>query len=98
MWVEDRKIASIGIHVKQWVTLHGFALNVVNDLALFDLVVPCGIHGVKMTTVARALGLPAERGLFERTRDAMVSALGDTFERPIEPAPPAALDSGAPLP
>lgn len=52
VWVADRKIASIGIHVKRWVTLHGFALNVTTDLSLFDAVVPCGIPGVIMTSVA----------------------------------------------
>jgi lipoate-protein ligase B len=53
VWTGGRKIASIGIHVRRWVTTHGFALNVVNDLAGFDLIVPCGIAGVEMTTVAR---------------------------------------------
>ncbi len=51
-----RKIASIGIHVKQWVTWHGFALNVTTDLAAFDRIVPCGIPGVVMTSVARERG------------------------------------------
>jgi lipoyl(octanoyl) transferase len=52
---ERRKIASIGIHVRQWVTWHGFALNVTTDLAPFDLIVPCGIPDVVMTTVAQEL-------------------------------------------
>lgn len=53
VWTGGRKIASIGIHVKQWVTWHGFALNVTTDLASFDRIVPCGIPGVVMTSVAR---------------------------------------------
>jgi lipoyl(octanoyl) transferase len=53
VWTEDRKIASIGIHVRRWITTHGFALNVWNDLSGFGLIVPCGIAGVKMTSVAR---------------------------------------------
>src|SRR5216683_1416208 len=53
VWTRGRKIASIGIHVKQWVTWHGFALNVTTDLAAFDRIVPCGIPGVVMTSVAR---------------------------------------------
>ena len=44
VWTRGRKIASIGIHVKQWVTLHGFALNVEPDLSWFDAIVPCGIR------------------------------------------------------
>jgi lipoyl(octanoyl) transferase len=49
----SRKIASIGIHVKQWVTWHGFALNVTTDLTEFERIVPCGIAGVEMTSVER---------------------------------------------
>jgi len=55
VWTAGRKIASIGIHVKQWVTLHGFALNVTTDLDPFDLIVPCGIKQVVMTSVAAEL-------------------------------------------
>jgi lipoyl(octanoyl) transferase len=51
----SRKIASIGIHVRQWVTWHGFALNVTTDLSAFGLIVPCGIPQVVMTSVAREL-------------------------------------------
>ena len=53
---EGRKIASIGVHVKQWVTWHGFALNVTTDLAQFERIVPCGIPGVEMTSVERETG------------------------------------------
>lgn len=56
VWTHGRKIASLGIHVKQWVTLHGFALNVDPDMAWFEAIVPCGLHGVEMTSVARELG------------------------------------------
>jgi lipoyl(octanoyl) transferase len=51
-----RKIASIGVHARDWVTWHGFALNVHTDLAWFDLIVPCGIAGVTMTSLGRELG------------------------------------------
>lgn len=47
-----RKIASIGVHARDWVTWHGFALNVTTDLSYFDLMVPCGINQVRMTSVA----------------------------------------------
>ena len=56
VWARGRKIASIGVHVKQWVTWHGFALNVTIDPADFDRIVPCGIPGVIMTSVARETG------------------------------------------
>jgi len=56
VWTRGRKIASIGVHARDWVTWHGFALNVTTDLSYFDLIVPCGISGVEMTSMARELG------------------------------------------
>jgi lipoyl(octanoyl) transferase len=56
VWVEDRKIASIGVGVRHWITMHGFALNVCGDLAPFDQIVPCGIANVTMTSVEREAG------------------------------------------
>ncbi|HEX3927176.1 MAG TPA: lipoyl(octanoyl) transferase LipB [Gemmatimonadales bacterium] len=79
VWTRNVKIASIGIHVKQWVTLHGFALNVDPDLGWFDLIVPCGISGVVMTSVARELGPATDGALSMRTRDAVVDAFGRAF-------------------
>ncbi len=65
VWMDNgsgqRKLASIGVHAKDWVTWHGVALNVDNDLSTFEHVVPCGIGDVQMSTVARecaAAGLP----------------------------------------
>ena len=56
-FVARRKLASIGVHARDWVTWHGFALNVTREpLEFFDLIVPCGIAGVDMTSVARELG------------------------------------------
>jgi lipoate-protein ligase B len=83
VWTGGRKIASIGIHVKQWVTFHGFALNVTGDLRGFNLIVPCGIHGVTMTSVTRELGAaaPPATELWDRTRDAVVAALGRRLDR-----------------
>ncbi len=62
VWVEDRKIASIGVHVSRGVSTHGFAVNVVNDLEPFSWIVPCGLSGVRMTSVARELGGEPEGG------------------------------------
>lgn len=53
VWVEDRKIASIGVGVRHWITMHGFALNVCGDLTPFDHIVPCGIANVRMTSIER---------------------------------------------
>jgi lipoate-protein ligase B len=65
VWVEDRKIASIGVHISRGVTTHGFAVNVDNDLEPFAWVVPCGISGVRMTSVGcetdRTRALPCFR-------------------------------------
>jgi lipoate-protein ligase B len=58
VWVEDSKIASIGIHVTRWVTRHGFALNVDMDLSPFGLIVPCGIRGAGATSMAQELSRP----------------------------------------
>ena len=60
VWTKGRKIASIGVHVKQWVTWHGFALNVTTDLTAFNRIVPCGIPGVEMTSVKNELGAAPE--------------------------------------
>ncbi len=57
VWIDERrKIASIGVGLRRWVTIHGFALNVCCDLARFDAIVPCGLRGVEMTSMARVLG------------------------------------------
>ena len=56
VWTKGRKIASIGVHARDWVTWHGFALNVSTELSFFDLIVPCGIPDVVMTSIRRELG------------------------------------------
>jgi lipoyl(octanoyl) transferase len=92
VWTAGRKVASIGVHVKRWVTLHGFALNVTNGLAAFDNIVPCGIPDVVMTSVQEERGGRDDpAALMAATRDAVVAALGRALER--EP-----LTSGLPAP
>jgi lipoyl(octanoyl) transferase len=56
VWVDDRKIASIGVGVRHWITMHGFALNVCGDLLPFDQIVPCGISNVTMTSIEKETG------------------------------------------
>jgi lipoyl(octanoyl) transferase len=79
VWTSGRKVASIGIHVKQWVTWHGFALNVTTDLSYFDLIVPCGIDGVVMTSLQRELAERAPRDLWGRALDAVILGFAETF-------------------
>ena len=56
VWVENRKIASIGVGVRHWITMHGFALNVRGDLSPFNHIVPCGINKVAMTSIEKETG------------------------------------------
>ncbi len=56
VWVENRKIASIGVGVRHWITMHGFALNVCGDLSPFNHIVPCGINKVAMTSIEKETG------------------------------------------
>jgi lipoyl(octanoyl) transferase len=56
VWVGDRKIASIGVGVRHWITMHGFALNVCGDLSPFNHIVPCGINNVAMTSMEKETG------------------------------------------
>ena len=65
VWIEDRKIASIGVGVRRWITMHGFALNVSPDLSGFQYITPCGLTGVRMTSLSLETGtdipMPAVR-------------------------------------
>ena len=58
VWVANRKIASIGVGVRHWITMHGFALNVCGDLSPFAQIVPCGISNVTMTSIEKETGQP----------------------------------------
>jgi len=73
-----RKIASIGVHVKQWVTWHGFALNVATDLAEFQRIVPCGIPGVEMTSVEKERG--SSEALWAESVAAVILGFEQTFD------------------
>lgn len=74
-----RKIASIGVGARGWVTSHGFALNVDLDLAAFSNIVPCGLADVEMTSIAAELGERVPERLAERTRRAVVGAFRRRF-------------------
>ncbi|HEX3561697.1 MAG TPA: lipoyl(octanoyl) transferase LipB [Solirubrobacterales bacterium] len=79
---EGRKIGSIGVHVSRGVTTHGFALNVNNDLQPFEWVVPCGIEGVRMTSICRELGSDVN---MEAYMDVVAEGFGEIYER--DPVP-----------
>jgi lipoyl(octanoyl) transferase len=57
VWIGDRKIASIGVGVRHWITMHGFALNVCGDLSPFNHIVPCGINNIAMTSMEKETGM-----------------------------------------
>jgi len=57
VWIDDKKIAAVGIKVSRWITMHGFAFNVNTDLSLFDGIIPCGIRDKKVTSMQNELGL-----------------------------------------
>ncbi|HUL02626.1 MAG TPA: lipoyl(octanoyl) transferase LipB [Gemmatimonadales bacterium] len=99
VWTRGRKIASIGVHVKQWVTWHGFALNVTTDLSEFDRIVPCGIEGVEMTSVAREAGDVGRGTCDVWRREQAVDAVVRGFEQAFGARASAVLpDAPAPIP
>jgi lipoyl(octanoyl) transferase len=77
VWLDERrKIASIGVGVRDWRTLHGFALNVDCDLRRFGAIVPCGLEGVEMVSMASVLGRPVD---FESVTTAVERGLRKVF-------------------
>ena len=94
---EGRKIGSIGVHVSRGVTTHGFAVNVNNDLQPFEWVVPCGLEGVRMTSVCRELGAEADMDAY---MDVVSERFGEIYGRQPIATEPEALASllGDPAP
>lgn len=95
VWTGDegrpRKLASIGVHARDWVTWHGFALNVATDLSAFDLIVPCGIQAVAMTSLSAELGDGAPS--MQDAAHAMADSLARVFGLAAVPIPLARLGS-----
>ncbi len=78
VWVKERKIASLGIRISRWVTMHGFALNVSTDLSYFSLMNPCGISGCVMTSMETELAAPVA---MNAVRERVIAHFGDVFDR-----------------
>jgi lipoyl(octanoyl) transferase len=76
VWVRGEKVAAIGVRIARWITSHGFALNVTTDLDYFDLIVPCGIADRRVTSLAKLLGRPVDRGEVE---DRIVQRFTEVF-------------------
>ena len=91
VWTKGRKIASIGVHARDWVTWHGFALNVNTDLSYFDLIIPCGIDGVTMTSIARELEAQPSQSppiTVATAGELVASAFGELFDLVLMPTSP----------
>ena len=81
VWVDDRKIAAIGVRVSsRWITSHGFALNVSSDLSYYDTIVPCGLADHSVTSLSEELGRPVH---VEEVIPVVVDAFTCAFERDI---------------
>ena len=87
VWIGDRKIASIGVGVRYWITMHGFALNVCGDLSPFDHIVPCGINNVMMTSMEKETGRPFSlAGVAASLEKLALNRIGD-LRNATEPEP-----------
>lgn len=85
VWLPEGKVAAIGVRVSSgWITSHGFALNVAPDLARFEVIVPCGIPGRPVTSMAQALGSTPDPSEVEAS---VVRAFLDVFDRAPGPQP-----------
>jgi lipoate-protein ligase B len=76
VWAEEKKICSIGIAVKRWVSFHGFALNVNTDLEHFNLIVPCGLKNVTMTSMQELLQKQVD---FDKVKQSIIESFGSVF-------------------
>jgi len=76
VWVGNDKLVAMGVHLSRWITSHGFALNVNTDLRYFDWIVPCGLHGKGVTSLAKLLGRPVE---MEEVEQRVVEHFGVVF-------------------
>jgi len=80
-WIGDRKIGAVGVRIRQWVTMHGIALNVSTDLDAYDAIVPCGIRDREVTSLQRELGREVD---LAETGDVAADVFGEVFESRVE--------------
>jgi lipoyl(octanoyl) transferase len=93
VWVGEEKIASLGVHLSRWITTHGFALNVTTDVSAFAGIVPCGLPGIALTSIAQLSG---REWNVEGVGRRLVRHFAAVFERELaEGAPPAELMANA---
>ncbi|MBN1796506.1 MAG: lipoyl(octanoyl) transferase LipB [Sedimentisphaerales bacterium] len=76
LWVNERKIASIGVRVSKGITHHGMAVNINNDLGIFDYIVPCGLKGIEMTSVLKETG---KKNSMEKVKNTLCEILQEHF-------------------
>jgi lipoyl(octanoyl) transferase len=86
VWVEDRKIASIGVRCARWVTTHGLSLNVDLDLAAYDLFDACGLGGADFTSLAAETGRAVT---VDEVRPVLREAFQEQFQIELDPLPAA---------
>lgn len=79
VWANEKKIASIGIGVKRWITYHGFAININNDLNYYDMIIPCGLSKVMMTNITTESD--TGKVTIEKANDYIVESFSKTFNR-----------------
>jgi lipoate-protein ligase B len=82
--VGNRKLASVGIGLRRWVSVHGFAMNVTTDLSNFDAIVPCGLSGVRMTSLAAEGARVAMDWVIETAERCFADVLGYGTTRRID--------------
>lgn len=80
VWTKGRKIASIGVAVRRWISYHGFALNICNDLTAFDDIVPCGLADVTMTSMSKEAGKVIDTNL---VAESLIGHFANTMQSPL---------------
>jgi len=80
LWIGEKKIASVGVQLKKWVSFHGMAININNDLSIFEHIVPCGLDGVVITSLEKEMGKPAD---MDAVKDKLKELCLQTFVSPF---------------